>query len=487
MTMNMLSAKPYKSDKGMHYQYKPFVYLFAAFGIWVACLTIMDYNKGGYLSKLENVRTYKLKKMFDNWNDVYDQARKKIDGQWDTSISAHTACFTLTDVTSDAACKTRRQTLVTDVRSVFKCGVGEYRSPFCSCVHKVLDPVLQDTRLGTTTPSLITATFTSNAVKNIVGRGGKDELLKSIESCHFLHHTTTVAEQPDAPWARRSIILFILSTLVTLALLDFFVLVAWGWMVRIVVILVFLLIIFLIPLAIIGDNQSSYIYSIGLFVFIPAAVIFVWVEAFLSYDDVKHFPFLHPAYFPIIHSMLVIYALIQNGVLDEDLLRTEIFKSQTMGYLYLCLCFYSSQDNVKTVSELHSIQDSTFLASLIMLVTAGSTAVAPFAEAGEYNILWSLPLGFVILAVIGALWIDTEYRFGGNRDVSKSSIREVINVGTLYQAAFLLMLLGVAAWYGVAEWWKVEKLFVERYLTTSVQYNLTSQAWQNPVFAAPAY
>lgn len=463
------------------WQFKPLVYLLASLGIWVATIYIMSENKDGLLSKLEDIRPYKMKKLFDKWDDVMNDAKNKINQRWIPVTDD--ACFRLTTI-AGADCIAKRQGIVTDLRTVFKCDINDYRSPFCSCIHKVLDPVTADNRAGTSTPSLPTSTFVT-AAKDVIAKGGRDEFTKSVESCHFLHHTTTVADQPDAPWGKRSIILFVLSTVVTLALLDFFVLIAFSPWIRLPVILLFLAIILFAPSVIISNNGSSYATNVGLFVLLPTLVIFVWVELFLYDQDKKHFPFLHPGYFPIIHAMLIIYALTQNGVLDEDLIRTEIFKSHTLSYLYLCLCFYSSVDGVSELKDTESIQDSTFFTVLTILLTAGSTAVAPFAESGEFNVLWALPTAFVMATVVGVLWMDTKDRLGGKPD--EKYTKEPINLGTLYQSTILITIVAVAAWYGMSEYWKVERLFLERFFTTSIQYNITSQAWQNPRFVALTY
>jgi len=463
------------------WQLKPLVYLAVAFGIWASTVYLMSVNRDGMLSRIENIRPYKLKKLFEKYEDVWNEAKKKVNDRWTTGPDD--ACFALTSVAADANCLAKRSGIVTDLRATFKCGVAEYRSPFCSCLHKVLDVITPDNRLGTATPSVPTATFLT-AVKNANLKGGKDEFLKSVESCHYLHHTTTVADQPDNPWARHSIILFILSTVVTLAILDFYVLIAFNAYIRLFVILAFLFFIVFLPSVVIPNNSSTYATNVGFFVLLPTIVIFVWVELMMTDQDKAHFPYLHPGYFPIIHAMLTIYALSQNGVLDEDLLRTEIFKSHTLSYLYLCLCFYSSMDGVKSLDDTKSIQDSTFWTTVATLLIAGSSGLVPYAQEAQYNVLWYLPLAFVVSTVVGVLWVDTKDRLGGSNDTYR---KEPITLGTLYQSTALLVIVAFAVWYGVSDYWKVERLFVERYYTTSIQYNTTYQPWQNPVFTAAAY
>lgn len=468
--------------------YRPLLYTFIALAFWCLAIALNVLNKNGLLNKLEMVRPYILKKQIPKWQDAFDSAVKKINEQWTSTTD--TTCFTLTDLSSNTACQNSRRNLVLNVRTELSCIMNGYRSPFCSCVQKVLDTVLKDTR-ASSTPSLATETFSYNPLKNVAGK--KDQLIQNIESCHYLFHPTTVAEQNDNASTRYGVLMYMISTMVTLVLADAFVLRHINDLYHYALVLVLVALALFVPFGFFMDSMNfTNFVVLHLYVFLPSIVIYVWTEFLLYNNGVslkKYFPILHPGYFGALHALLMVLALTQHGVLDLDVINTELCKSAVMAFLYLNLCLYCSSDNDRR-SKATNWWDEPILYTMITILTLSfSSAAAPYPSSSESNVLWAIPFLFTGLSVLYALWMGHNNRFQAKNpdNIAYGDHSNSFTDSAYYLSLFLLFIVGTIMWVGVSDYWRVERLFVDKYLVNTIQFNQTNWAWMNPVFVASAF
>lgn len=476
------------TDLKMKQVYRPLLYILIALAFWALCIGINVLNKNGLLNRLEMVRPYTLKKQIPKWQDAFDNAVKKINTEWTTALDS--TCFTLTDLSANTNCQNSRKNLVLNVRTELSCTAAGYRSPFCSCVQKVLDTVLKDTR-SASTPSLATETFSYNPLKNVAGK--KDQLIQNIESCHYLYHPTTVAEQNDNGTTRYGVIMYMISTLVTLVLVDAFVLKNIDGIYHYFAVVAFVALLLFVPYGFFFDSMNfTNFVVLHLYVYLPSVLIYVWTEA-LMYNNgeslKKYFPILHPGYFGALHALMMLLALTQHGVLDLDVINVELCKSGVMAFLYLNLCLYCTGDHDRRAKTTNWWDEPILYTTITILALSFSSAAAPYPSSSESNVLWSIPFLFTGLSVLYALWMAHSNRFQTKSpdNIAYGDYSNTFTDSAYYMSVFLLFIVATILWVGVSDYWRVERLFVDKYLVNTIQFNQTNWAWMNPVFASSAF
>jgi len=205
---------------------------------------------------------------------------------------------------------------------------------------------------------------------------------------------------------------------------------------------------------------------------------------------------MHPYFFATILSTFWVMALIENSVFDYDNIVVEIWKSHLIACVYFAVSwFYTDLDSAdkehKREFYKKPAQDAIYIGAVLAVSITFSTCLSPFTAVAYFNLLWYVPLAFVLLCFFSVLWVgeqDRFYQFYYDADidkkvVSKASVQGVsfyIPTGKLYVSAILLLLVQLVVIYYWRDFSSAWHAIYENIPMRSVQYN-TSYSWLNNV------
>ena len=310
---------------------KPLVHVLAALTIWAFVLYLLLKEKNEFItSKLDLVKTYQVQKVPKDYDYTDIQITGQIKALWAT---AGVCMGSYASWNGDSTCNTKRQAIVTAYRAAMGC--DKYRSQSCNCINQVLRNIADDVQNGIIPSGSFTTISADNPKHNWVGK--QDAFFNTIDACHYLYHSSYFAGESNDSVIRRSYVLFFLSTVVTGSLFFQFVVLPFtkrdwlnGWAAP-------LRLIGLIAFPVVGAGvtvglESGTMGLVTSVLIVPFIGILLWYEFFLP--RMRHEPFIHPFFFAVIQALLSVLALVENGVVDQDVITIEIWKQHLISFLY---------------------------------------------------------------------------------------------------------------------------------------------------------
>jgi len=192
-------------------------------------------------------------------------------------------------------------------------------------------------------------------------------------------------------------------------------------------------------------------------IILPPVLFILWYEFLLP--PLRMDPFIHPYTFAVTMCVFVITSLVENGVLDFNILYTEVWKCHLVSCLYFGVCWFhlfldNDQKESKHGYTRRSAQDTIYLSLIIGVLVVSNTAMAPYTVPKVINMLWWLPSLFVFLSFINVIWMSQNDRFSDfHSDVKQDQYRRMvakpgyIQNSNFYTSCALLILLSLYTIY----------------------------------------
>ena len=196
----------------LRYKTKALLHILALLTLWVFVVVLLGTEQNNtVMLRLDQVHTYQLQKQPLNFDGI---TRPAINTAFQTQWTAadDTACFGLTNWTTNSQCKDKRNGLVTTTRQLMSC--DSLRSPGCNCINQVLSKIANDLSTVGVGNNSFTGVFLTTG-KNLTGQ--QQNILAAIEACRYLHHPAYLAAETNTgnTLIRRVGLLFLLSTMLT--------------------------------------------------------------------------------------------------------------------------------------------------------------------------------------------------------------------------------------------------------------------------------